>query len=77
MEFNSINKGYHSLVKEKRADYLKAWKTGQTGVPMVDAAMRCLVSTGYLNFRMRALVVSFVIHHLWQPCQAISSFLAC
>ena len=77
MEFNSINKGYHSLLKEKRADYLKAWETGQTGVPMVDAAMRCLVSTGYLNFRMRALVVSFVIHHLWQPWQAISSFLAC
>jgi deoxyribodipyrimidine photo-lyase len=43
---------------------------------MVDAAMRCLVATGYLNFRMRALVVSFVIHQLWQPWQSISGFLA-
>ena len=76
MEFESINKGYHALVKEKRLDYLKAWETGQTGIPMVDAAMRCLVTTGYLNFRMRALVVSFVIHQLWQPWQAISGFLA-
>ena len=76
MEFESINKGYHALVKEKRLDYLKAWETGKTGIPMVDAAMRCLVTTGYLNFRMRALVVSFVIHQLWQPWQAISGFLA-
>ena len=43
---------------------------------MVDAAMRCLVATGYLNFRMRALVVSFFVHQLWQPWQACSSFLA-
>ena len=71
MEFESINKGYHALVKEKRLDYLKAWETGQTGIPMVDAAMRCLVTTGYLNFRMRALVVSFVIHQLWQPLSLI------
>ena len=76
MEHESINKGYHALVKEKRQDYLLAWETGQTGIPMVDAAMRCLVTTGYLNFRMRALVVSFVIHQLWQPWQAISGFLA-
>ena len=76
MEYKSINKGYHALVKEKRVDYLKAWETGHTGIPMVDAAMRCLVTTGYLNFRMRALVVSFVIHQLWQPWQSISGFLA-
>ncbi|HAS19388.1 MAG TPA: deoxyribodipyrimidine photolyase, partial [Flavobacteriaceae bacterium] len=38
--------------------------------------MRCLVSTGYLNFRMRALVVSFFVHQLWQPWQACSGFLA-
>ena len=52
------------------------WEAGKTGVPMVDAAMRCLVATGYLNFRMRALVVSFFVHQLWQPWQACSGFLA-
>jgi len=76
MEFLSVNKGYHALVKERQPQLLQAWETGQTGVPMVDAAMRCLVATGYLNFRMRALVVSFVIHQLWQPWQSISAFLA-
>ena len=38
--------------------------------------MRCLVATGYLNFRMRALVVSFFTHLLWQPWQASALFLA-
>jgi len=76
MEFKSINKGYHQILKPIKNDYIKAWENGNTGVPIVDAAMRCLVETGYLNFRMRALVVSFFVHHLWQPWQACSAFLA-
>ena len=76
MEYESINRGYHELKKPVVANYIKAWEEGKTGVPMVDAAMRCLVATGYLNFRMRALVVSFFVHQLWQPWQACSGFLA-
>ena len=76
MEFSSINKGYHQLKKPINKYYIKAWETGNTGVPLVDAAMRCLVETGYLNFRMRSLIVSFFTHHLWQPWQACAHFLA-
>ena len=76
MEFKSINKGYQQLKKKINPAYIKAWETGNTGVPIVDAAMRCLVETGYLNFRMRSLVVSFFTHHLWQPWQACAHFLA-
>ena len=76
MEFLSVNKGYHALHKPENKKYIKAWEKGQTGVPIVDASMRCLVETGYLNFRMRALVVSFFVHQLWQPWQAASAFLA-
>lgn len=76
MEFESINRGYHQLKKPLKPSYITAWEEGKTGVPMVDAAMRCLVATGYLNFRMRALVVSFFVHQLWQPWQACSAFLA-
>ena len=43
--------------------------------PLVDASMRCVVETGYLNFRMRAMVVSFFTHHLWQPWQMGAVFL--
>jgi deoxyribodipyrimidine photo-lyase len=76
MEFQSINKGYHDLNKPINTVYLMAWMKGQTGIPIVDASMRCLNSTGYLNFRMRALVVSFATHLLWLPWQSISHYLA-
>ena len=76
MEFESVNKGYHEIIKTLNYKYIDAWEKGKTGIPLVDASMRCLVQTGYLNFRMRALVVSFFVHHLWQPWQACSAFLA-
>jgi deoxyribodipyrimidine photo-lyase len=44
---------------------LQAWCTGHTGYPMVDACMRSLRATGWLNFRMRAMLVSFASYHLW------------
>ena len=39
---------------------------GKTGFPIVDASMRCLINNGWLNFRMRAMLVSFLCHHLHQ-----------
>ncbi|WP_431135388.1 deoxyribodipyrimidine photo-lyase/cryptochrome family protein [Psychroserpens mesophilus] len=76
MEQESINKGFQKLKKEISEQYQMAWKTGQTGYPLVDASMRCLNETGYLNFRMRALVVSFFTHNLWQPWQDASQHLS-
>jgi deoxyribodipyrimidine photo-lyase len=48
-------------------ELVAAWKAGRTGYPMVDAAMRCLRGTGWLNFRMRAMGVSAYFHLLQQP----------
>lgn len=76
MEFVSINSGYHQLKKPIRPDLQKAWKEAKTGVPMVDAAMRCLVETGFVNFRLRALLASFFTHLLWQPWQDCTEHLA-
>jgi deoxyribodipyrimidine photo-lyase len=76
MEKESINKGFQKLKKEVSENYQLAWKTGKTGFPLIDAAMRCLNETGYLNFRMRALVVSFFTHNLWQPWQDASKHLS-
>lgn len=76
MEEASINKGFHKLKKRVSDAYQIAWKTGQTGIPLVDACMRCLNETGYLNFRMRALVVSFFTHNLWQPWQEATTHLS-
>ncbi|MEE4660564.1 MAG: FAD-binding domain-containing protein, partial [Halieaceae bacterium] len=66
MEFEDINRGYRKFEKTRNPALLEAWKRGQTGLPLVDASMRCLRATGYINFRSRAMLVSFLSHHLWQ-----------
>ena len=76
MENASINKGYQKLKKSISLEYQKAWEEGKTGFPLIDACMRCLTETGYLNFRMRAMLVSFFTHILWQPWQASSQHLS-
>lgn len=67
MEFRPVNRGYADFPYRNddrvEAD-LAAWKTGHTGFPLVDACMRCLDHTGYINFRMRAMLISFLSHHL-------------
>lgn len=53
-----------------------AWCEGRTGVPLVDACMRALLAGGWLNFRMRSLLVSFASHDLWLDWRPTSRFLA-
>ena len=55
---------------------LKAWATGQTGYPFLDACMRSLNATGWLNFRMRAMVMSFASYNLWLPWRETGLHLA-
>lgn len=76
MEFRSVNKGYHELYKPRQLHLQKAWREGQTGIPLIDAAMRCLVTTGFVNFRLRAMLASFFTHLLWQPWQDCTVHLA-
>jgi len=65
-EFECINKGYELLEHPLNESFIKAWEEGKTGFPLVDACMRCLITTGWINFRMRAMLVSFLCHHLYQ-----------
>ncbi|MFM7823136.1 MAG: FAD-binding domain-containing protein, partial [Bacteroidota bacterium] len=65
-ETECINIGYEKLMPPLDEKFVEAWKSGHTGVPLVDACMRCVNQTGWLNFRMRAMVVSFLTHHLLQ-----------
>lgn len=72
IEFENGHRGYDGLRNEdctswssrERASF-DAWIQGRTGFPMVDACMRCLERTGWVNFRMRAMLASFATHHLW------------
>lgn len=67
MEFRAVNRAYDFFEYREPAlskDDLEAWENGQTGFPLVDACMRALQQSGYINFRMRAMLVSFLCHHL-------------
>jgi len=53
-----------------------AWCSGHTGYPLVDACMRALHDGGWINFRMRAMLVSFAAYHLWLHWREPAQFLA-
>ncbi|WP_044208657.1 cryptochrome/deoxyribodipyrimidine photo-lyase family protein [Flammeovirga sp. OC4] len=65
-ESTCLNVAFENLSHENDKKFLEAWKQGTTGYPMIDACMRCLQTTGWINFRMRAMLVSFLCHHLDQ-----------
>ncbi len=52
---------------DERANKLAAWSEGRTGYPFIDACMRSLRATGWINFRMRAMLMSFASYDLWLP----------
>ncbi|MEO0405339.1 MAG: FAD-binding domain-containing protein, partial [Bacteroidota bacterium] len=64
-EHELFNKGYQSIPLRDSDEDFERWKNGTTGIPLIDACMRCLKETGYVNFRMRAMLVSFHNHHLF------------
>lgn len=76
MEWRNQNPAYDGIRTDFDPLLFERFTEGQTGVPLVDACIRCLKVTGYLNFRMRAMLVSFWTHHLWQPWQPLAAFLA-
>lgn len=75
-EYKCINNGFELLEHPVNEQYIEAWKTGTTGYPLVDACMQCLIQTGWINFRMRAMLVSFFCHHLYQDWRHGASYLA-
>ena len=73
---------FHPLCEALRANgndpqRLQAWMEGQTGYPFLDACMRALKANGWINFRMRAMLVSFAAYHLWIDWRIFKDFLAC
>mgnify|MGYP000592354011 CR=1 FL=1 len=55
---------------------LRAFERAETGIPFVDACLRYLSATGWLNFRMRAMLASVAAYHLWLDWRATGPFLA-
>ncbi len=66
IEFHNVHRGFDGMREDDfDQDQFQAWATGQTGYPLVDACMRFLIHHGWLNFRMRAMLMSFAAYHLW------------
>lgn len=55
---------YASLLWNENAVFLEAWSKGLTGYPLVDAAQRQLLATGYMHNRLRMVSASFFSKHL-------------
>jgi deoxyribodipyrimidine photo-lyase len=77
LEFRNMCRIYDGM---REASFLQshfdAWCAGQTGYPMVDACMRALHRHAWINFRMRAMLVSFASYHLWLDWRPTARYLA-
>jgi deoxyribodipyrimidine photo-lyase len=72
----AVNPVFEDIYADERDESLiRAWKRGETGFPMVDASMRCLRATGWLNFRMRAMCASVFGLLFKQPWQVGADFM--
>lgn len=77
LETVNMHRAYDGL-RPRMPDHLRleAWCKGETGLPFVDACMRSLAATGWLNFRMRAMLMSVASYHLWLDWRAPGLHLA-
>ena len=65
-----------ALGREDNEERFLAWAEGRTGWPFFDACMRSLRATGWINFRMRAMMQSVAAYTLWLPWQRSGHHLA-
>ena len=66
LEFENLHSAYDKIrTGEPDMVRLEAWQRGETGWPFVDACMRALAATGWMNFRMRAMLMAVASYHLW------------
>lgn len=73
-QFNGVREDDFSSAQSEK--HFTAWKQGLTGFPYIDAAMRFLNQTGWINMRLRATVVSFATMNLWIPTTKVAEYLA-
>lgn len=81
LEFRAAHPALNDLrnsgpLSSEEADRLSAWIEGRTGFPMIDACMRMLRNTGWVNFRMRAMLVAFASYQLWLDWRHTAPLLA-
>jgi deoxyribodipyrimidine photo-lyase len=77
IEWRNMHRGYDGLREQDfNLEYFEALKNARTGWPMVDACVTMLRETGWLNFRMRAMLVSVAAYPLWLHWRPVGEWLA-
>ena len=77
IEWRNMHRGYDNLREQDfNQEHFDALKDGRTGWPMVDACVNMLRETGWLNFRMRAMLVSVAAYPLWLHWRPVGEWLA-
>ena len=77
IEFRNFNREFDGMREsEWNEANFQAWCRGETGFPMIDACMRALLEYGWINFRMRAMLMSFASYQLWLHWKKPAEFLA-
>ena len=77
IEWRNMHRGYDGLREAAfNQEYFDRLKLGQTGWPMVDACVAMLRETGWLNFRLRAMLVSVAAYPLWLHWRPVGEWLA-
>jgi len=77
IEWRNMHRGYDDLREQDFSqEHFEALKQAQTGWPMVDACVTMLRETGWLNFRMRAMLVSVAAYPLWLHWRPVGEWLA-
>lgn len=66
LEFRAMHRELEGLKSgPDDSERLHRWQEGQTGWPLVDACMCALHHTGWINFRMRAMLMAIASYQLW------------
>lgn len=77
LEFDNLHRGYDGLREHDwNPAHFAALVAGRSGWPLVDACVAMLRETGWLNFRMRAMLVSVAAYPLWLHWRPVGLWLA-
>jgi deoxyribodipyrimidine photo-lyase len=77
LEVRNLHRGYDGLREDAFNEaHFRALTEARTGWPMVDACVAMLRETGWLNFRMRAMLVSVAAYPLWLHWRRVGEWLA-
>lgn len=77
IEWHNMHRGYDNLREQEWNEaHFEALKNGRTGWPLVDACVAMLNDTGWINFRMRAMLVSVAAYPLWLHWRPVGEWLA-